>query len=162
MAHTCHPTVTEAWEADPWGTQVSQIEYWTSPMPVRDTVSKYNINSTQKDDTLVCLYIHVHIRTCTHACECTQTNQMPSLSLKECCSRKDRLISSVPSAIYPLRSFQCVPCSWMWKKIRHGGLVPCRVAWALLSLDHAPSAYLSHMSKGLEDGKLWGLPAPTG
>lgn len=25
-----------------------------------------------------------------------------------------------------------------------------------------PSAYLSHVSKGLEDGKLWGLPAPAG
>lgn len=25
-----------------------------------------------------------------------------------------------------------------------------------------PSAYLSHVSKGFEDGKLWGLPAPTG
>lgn len=65
VAHTCHSTAGRAWEADPWGAQASQIAYWTSPRPVRDTVSKYSINSTQKDGTLVCLYIHVHTQTCT-------------------------------------------------------------------------------------------------
>lgn len=44
-------------------------------------------------------------------------------------------------------------------------LVPPR-QWMSMKLfsvrtTHTP-AYLSHVSKGLEDGKLWGLPAPTG
>lgn len=67
VAHTHHPTASKAWKADPWGTQASQIAYRISPTLVRDTVEKYNINSTQTDDTLVCFYIHVRTQTCTYA-----------------------------------------------------------------------------------------------
>lgn len=64
VARACYPTAERAWEADPCGTQAGQIAFWTSPRPVRDTVSKHNINSTQ-NDTLVCLYTCAYTNTHT-------------------------------------------------------------------------------------------------
>lgn len=60
-----YPTAERAWEADPWGTQANQTAFWTSSRPVRDSVSKYNIIGTQKDDSLVCLYTCVYTNTHT-------------------------------------------------------------------------------------------------
>lgn len=151
VARACHPTAGRAWEAHPWGAQASQIAYGTSPRPVRDTVSKYSIKSTQ-DGTLVCLYTHVHTQTYTHACECTQHTPEAYSVTKQMLLLLRRADSLCALSHTRTRKFPVSPRPMSGKQLGPEDCAPpCRVAWALLSFDHAPSTHLSHVSKGLED-----------